>query len=193
MFEIQPNGADRHVLNSFLSRTVQCLMAETHCSPSLGIQQEIRASCRFPQVDLAIPFFPGPFQDPSIRSSGSEKLWIRTQIHTLTHTAERALVKAESAEGHSEVLSSFLYYSQWLGILATACSSVPSRLSTANLWHTDSRAVQRHLTLSVLFIKLLVRRGLRVKTHIKYFQCRIFFESVLMVVYCSISRYIKYV
>lgn len=35
--------------------------------------------------------------------------------------------------------------------------------------------------LSVLFIKLLVRRGLRVKTHIKYFQCRIFFESVLMV------------
>lgn len=72
VFETQPNCADRHLLNSFLSRTVRCLMAETHCPPSLGIQQEIRASCGFPQVDVAIPFFPGPFQDPSVRSSGSE-------------------------------------------------------------------------------------------------------------------------
>lgn len=85
-------------------------MAETHCSPSLGIQQEIRASCRFPQVDLAIPFSPGPFPDPSIRSSRVSSCRIRIQIHTLTHTAECALVKAKAADGHSEVFS-FLYYS----------------------------------------------------------------------------------
>lgn len=192
MFEIQPKYADYHLLNSFLSRTVQCLMAETHCSPSLGIQQEIRASCRFPQADLAIPFFPGPFQDPSIRSSGSEWLWIRIQIHTLSHTAECALAKAESVDGHSEVLS-FLYYSVTEDPGSSLQLCTKQTVHCKPLAHGLKSCPKTPDSLSVLFIKLLFRRGLRVKTHITYFQCRIFFESVFMVVYCSISRYIKYV